>query len=78
MSTKSSIYVGYADGASHHTHNLASATCVIYTFMGRVVSLGGVCLQLSSNNVAEYSAMIELLCDSISHGIQSLEVHLES
>src|SRR5882757_10265705 len=32
----------------------------------------------SSNNVAEYSAIIELLRDAISNGVLSLEVHLDS
>ena len=75
---ESSAYIGFVDGASHHTQNLASAAWVIYTPMGQVLSLGGVCLLPSSNNVAEYSAIIELLCDSISHGVHSLEVHLDS
>ena len=39
---------------------------------------GGVCLQPSSSNVAEYSAVIELLRDAISHGVLSLEVRLYS
>jgi hypothetical protein len=30
------------------------------------------------NNVAKYSIIIELLCDAISHGVQYLEVHLDS
>ena len=38
---------------------------------------GGVCLWPSSNNVAEYNAIIELLQDSISHGVLSLEVRLD-
>jgi ribonuclease HI len=42
------------------------------------VSSSGICLGPSTNNVAEYSAVIELLCDAISHGIHSLEVHLVS
>ena len=42
------------------------------------MSSGGVYLCPSSNNVAEYSVMIELLCDAISHGIHSLEVRLDS
>ena len=46
--------------------------------MGQVLSSGGVCLQPSSNNVAEYSVVIELLRDAISHGILSLEVRLDS
>jgi ribonuclease HI len=42
------------------------------------VSSGGICLGPSMNNVAEYSVVIELLRDAISHGILSLEVHLDS
>ena len=66
------------NGASHYTQYSSSATWVIYTPMGQVLSSGGVCLRPSSNNVAEYSVVIELLRDSISHGILSLEVHLDS
>ena len=77
MSMDSSIYIGFADGARHHTQHLSSIAWVIYTPMGQVLSLGGVCLRPSSNNVAEYSAVIELLWDAISHGILSLEVHLD-
>ena len=65
-------------GASRHTQNSDSAAWVIYTPMGHVVSSGGVCLRPSSNNIVEYSVMIELLRDVISHGIPSLEVHLDS
>ena len=65
------------DGASHHTQHSASAAWVIYTFTGKVLSSGGVCLRPSSNNVGEYSAVIELLWDAISHGVLSLEVHLD-
>ena len=65
------------DGASHHTQHLASAAWVIYTPMGQVLSSGGVCLRPSSNNVAEYSAVIELLWDAILHSVLSLEVRLD-
>ena len=58
-------YIGFADGASRHTQNLASAAWVIYTPTGQVLSSGGVCLWPYSNNVAEYSAVIDLLRDSI-------------
>ena len=46
--------------------------------MGHVLSSRGVFLRPSSNNVAEYSAVIELLWDAISHGVLSLEVRLDS
>ena len=75
---ESVVHIRFADGASRHTQNSASAAWVIYTPTSQVLSSGGVCLWPSSNNVAEYSAIIDLLCDFISHGIHSLEVHLDS
>ena len=69
MSTESLVYVGYVNGANRHTQNLASAAWVIYTSTGQVLSSGGICLRPLSNNIAEYSVMIELLHDAISHGI---------
>ena len=78
MSMESSAYIGFVDGASRHTQHSASASWVIYTPMGQVLSSGGVCLWPSSNNVAEYSVVIELLQDAISHGVLSLEVCLDS
>ena len=78
MSTESLVYVGFTDGASCHTQNLASITWVIYSPKGLLVSSGGVCLGPSTNNVVEYSVVIELLHDAISHGILSLEVRLDS
>ena len=78
MSIESSVYVKIADGASLHTQKSASATWVIYTPLGQVLSSGGVCLWPSLNNVAEYSVVIELLRDVISHGVHSLEIRLDS
>ena len=75
---ESSAYIGFTDGASLHTQNLAFASWVIYTPMGQVLSSGGICLRPSSNNVAEYSVVIELLQNSISHGVFFLEVHIDS
>ena len=69
---ESSTYIGFADGTSHHTQHSDSAAWVIYTPMGQVLSSGGVCLRPSSNNVTEYSIVIELLRDAISHGALSL------
>ena len=74
---ESSIYIGFADGASCHNQHSAFAAWVIYTPMGQVLSSRGVCLWPSSNNVAEYSVVIELLRDAISHGVLSLEVSLD-
>ena len=61
MSMESSTFIGFTYGVSRHTQHLSSAAWVIYTPMGQVLSLGGVCLRPSLNNVAEYSVVIELL-----------------
>ena len=74
----SSIYIGFTDGASCHTQNPTSDTWVIYNPMGQLLSSGVVCLWPSLNNVAKYSVVIELVHDAISHGIQSLDVRLDS
>ena len=78
MSMESSAYIGFTNGAIRHNQNLASTSWVIYTPTGQVLSSGGVCLRPSSNNVVEYSSIIELLWDAISHGFLSLEVRLDS
>ena len=42
------------------------------------MSSDSVCLEPSMNNVVEYNVVIEILCDAISHGVQYLEVLLDS
>jgi hypothetical protein len=72
MSTESSVYVGFANGASRHTWNLASVALVVYSPEGQLVSPGGICLGPSMNNVVEYSTAIEIFRDVVSHGIRYL------
>ena len=64
--------------SSHHTQHSSSVDWVIYAPTGQVLSSGGICLWPSLNNVVEYSAVIELLHDAISHGVLSLEIRLDS
>ena len=71
-------YIGFADGASHSTRNLASAAWAIYAPTNELVSLRGVCLGRATKNIAEYSIVIELLVDAISRGIRRLVVRLDS
>lgn len=78
MTLESIIYTEFADGASRHTLNLASATWVIYEPSGQLLSSGSSCLGPSTNNITKYSSIIELLLDVVSHGIQHLVVHLDS
>ena len=69
MTSESIVYTGFVDGASHHTLNLASAAWVIYEPSDQLLSFGSTCLGPSTNNIAEYSATVELLLDAISHRI---------
>ena len=78
MSESSLPYICFADGASHSTQNLASAAWAIYTHTNELVSLRGVCLGHATNNIVEYSTVIELLIDVISLRIHRLVVRLNS
>ena len=71
-------FIGFVDGAGHHTCNQASAAWVIYSPSGQLVSSGGTFLGPTSNNVTEYRVVIELLWDALSRGITQLEVRLDS
>jgi ribonuclease HI len=78
MSESSLPYIGFANGASHSTQNLASVAWAIYAPTNELVSLRGVCLGRATNNIAEYSAVIELLVDAISLKVRHLVVRLDS
>jgi ribonuclease HI len=71
-------YIGFADGASHSTRNLASAAWATYTPTNELLSLRGVFLGHATNNIVEYSVVIKLLVDAISLEIRHLVVRLES
>jgi hypothetical protein len=76
---KSSLpYIFFVDGASRSTQNLSSAAWEIYTPTNELVSLRGVCLDNATNNIAEYSVIIELFIDTISLKIRHLVVRLDS
>ena len=78
MSTSLQTYIGFSNGSCRSTHNSSSATWVIYSPTDELVSMHGVSLGQKTNNVAEYSAMIELLSATISFGIQRLIIRLDS
>ena len=78
MSTSLQTYIGFADGACRSTWNISSAAWVIYSPSDELVSMHGVSLGQTTNNITEYSAVIELLSESISFGIWSLIVRLDS
>ena len=72
------VYFGFADGASQDTQNLASAAWVLYYPTGQLIVSRGVCISSASNNMAEYTAVINLLSKAISYGIDSVAVYLDS
>ena len=69
MSNLLESFVVYADEASRSSRNLSSAAWAIFNPSGELVSFRGVCIGRSTNNIVEYSALIELLSDAITHGI---------
>ena len=71
-------YVGFTDCASRSTKNLSSAAWVIYDPASELIDLQGICLGRTTNNVVEYSAVIELLTEAIDLGIRGLLVNLDS
>jgi len=71
-------YYGFANGASRHTRNLASATWVIYSPSNELIISGGRCLGPTTNNVAEYQAAIGLMTEALSSGILQLIIYLDS
>jgi len=78
MSASLQTYIGFADGACHNTQNISSTTWVIYSPSDELVSMHGVSLGQTKNNIEECSVVIELLSESISFGIRSLIVRLDS
>jgi len=77
MST-SSFFIGYADGASRSTRHLASSAWALYNSDGELFASSGICLGQATNNIAEYSAVVELLTEAISLNIRQLIVRLDS
>jgi len=49
------VYLGFANGASRHTQNVASAAWVIYYPTGQLLVSRGNCIDPASNNVAKYT-----------------------
>jgi ribonuclease HI len=71
-------YIGFADSASCITHNLSSTVWETYAPTNELVYLRRVFLGCATNNIAEYSVVIELLVYAISLGIHHLVVRLDS
>jgi len=71
-------YVSFPDGACHSTRNLSSATWAIYDPHGELIDLQGIFLGPTTNNIVEYSAILELLLEAIALNIREMVVNLDS
>ena len=74
----STPYIGYADGASLYSQNLALAAWAIFTPLHTLVLSNGVCIGTATNNQAEYDVVRGFLADALSHRILHLHVRLDS
>jgi len=73
-----SMYLGFTNGASRHTQNLASIAWVIHYPYGHLLVARGICIGPTSKNIAKYNVVINLLYEAIYYGIESLMVYLDS
>ena len=73
-----SFFIRYGDGAIRSTRNLASSTWALYNSDGELFASSGICLGQVTNNIVEYSVVVELLTKAISLNIQHLIVRLDS
>jgi len=78
MSESSVPNIGFTDGASRRTQNLASVAWAIYAPTNELISLRGVCLVCVTNNIEKYSVVIEFLIYAISLNIRHLVIQLDS
>jgi ribonuclease HI len=69
-----SPYFGYVDGASHTYRNITSTAWVIISPTNNIVSYRGIYVDPATNNVAEYSVVIELITKASALGIHHLIV----
>ena len=72
------IFIGFEDGANCYMLNLASMDLVLYSPTCDLVILGGICLGPSTNNLAEYHAVIGLLMESLANNVREIMVYQDS
>lgn len=78
MSTSPESYLGYVDGASCSTKNSSSTTWAIFSPNGELLSMQDIFIGRSTNNIAKYRTVVDLLSDVISHGIRCIVIRLNS
>ena len=71
-------FIGFADGANRYTLNLASVAWVLYSHTSDLLNSGSVLLGPSTNNMAEYQAVIGLLKEALASDVREIRVYLDS
>ena len=71
-------FIYFSDGVHRYTLNLASAAWVLYSPTSELVSSGGILLGPSTNNLAEYQAMVRLLMEALANVVREIRVYLDS
>ena len=77
MSSAPQFYIGYTDGANMCSQHAASAAWVIFNPSNEFLDVGGIFLGHTTNNLAEYEAVIALMTNASSLGIRSLVIRLD-
>ena len=78
MPPPSGFHIGYANGASRWTQNLSLAAWALYTPSHELLHSSDICLDLDTNNQAEYTTIIGLLSKASHHHIHHLSILLDS
>ena len=78
MDPTSNRYIGFADGASKWSPNLASTACVIYSPSHKLIHIDRICMGSATNNQAEYDGVNGLLVVALQLGVHHLDVFLDS
>ena len=65
MDPTSDRYIGFADGASRWSPNLALVTWVIYSLSHKLIHIDGICVGNAINNQAEYDGVNGLLAATL-------------
>jgi ribonuclease HI len=71
-------HIVYTNDASRWTKNLTSVAWALYTTSHEMLHSSSICLGSTTNNQAEYTAVIGLLANAQHHRIRHLSVFLDS
>jgi hypothetical protein len=74
MSTIPPFHIGYVDDANRSSHNVTSATWVIFSLSNEFLDSWAIFLDRASNNIVEYEVVIALMTNAYALGIRFLVV----